>query len=249
MGSGKKILLFVNVLMVSFVLSCSLASYSLVQAKPVASKPYMIAGKPVVLALPKDYCVLDAKHPSDKTLIDSVQKSVKGINELLVQFADCQELKDWRSGKQKYLNNLGNYQTSLKFKKTDMTGRETDTIKEICTLFKKQSETLMDDIKPEIDRRIKEGFNNVEINKRKMIGVVHEDPSVCVTAAFQRLKTESGTLKDQVNISGVSVLNGRLIFSSLYTPYGDDQVVVDKSKDMMLDLNQDNQNANNKLKK
>ena len=245
MGACKKILLFVNVLMVSLAMSGSLASYSLLQAETVASKPYMIAGKPVVLALPKNYCVLDATHPSDKTLIDSVEKSVKGFNELLVQFADCQELKEWRSGKQKYLNNLGNYQTSLKFKKTDMTGREAATIKEICTLFKKQSETLMDDIKPEIDRRVKEGFKDVEINKMKMIGVVHEDPSVCVTAAFQRLKTENGSVKDQVNISGVSVLNGRLIFSYLYTPSGDEQVVVEKSKAMMLDLNQDNQLKNN----
>ncbi len=249
MGSSKRTLLFLKFLIVSLVMTCCLAHYSLLRAETVASKSFMISDKPVALVLPKNYCVLDEKQSSDKNLIDSVQKSVKDVNELLVLFADCQELKNWRSGKQKYLNNLGNYQTSLKFKKTDMTGREAETIKEICTLFKKRSETLMDDIKPEIDRRIKEGLKNVEINKMKMIGVIHEDASICVTAAFQRLKTESGTIKEQLNINGVNVLNGRLILSHLYTPYRDDQAVFDQLKALMLGLNKDNQHANKKPKK
>ena len=227
---------------------CSLVA-SLIMNSPVFaeqpfSKSYSIAGQPVILSLPKGYCAMDEKNPSDKRLIDAVKLSVKGANEVLMQFADCQELQDWRSGKQRFLNNFGSYQTSLRFKNMNMKGREAVTVKEICNVFKKQSQALVDKIKPDIDNRIENAFENVKMNEMKLLGVSHEDSTVCITATFQRLQTEKKTSKDQMNISAVNVLNGRLMFTYLYTPYKGEKVI-EKNTKTMVNLNNVNQLNNN----
>ncbi len=202
-----------------------------------------IAGTKVSLALPSDHCLLDINHPADKMLIESVKISIKGKNELLVQFSNCQELTDWRSGKQKYLNNFGNYQVSLQLKNSDMTGQEPATIKEICRVFKKQGDTLLEGLKPDMDKRVKEGFKNVKINEMKSMGAVHQDETICISAIFQRLKTQDNTTKDQINLTAVSILNGRLIFSYLFMPYGD-KTEVDQITKTMIKLNRLNQSNN-----
>ncbi len=206
-----------------------------------------IAGKTVHLGLPDHSCPMDPKNPADKMLIDGVKTSIKGSNELLMQFADCEELKNWRTGKQKYLNNFGSYQTSAKLKSTDLTGQESATVKEICNIFKKQGATLLKNIQPEVNRRIKDGFKNIRMNELKMLGIVHEDPTICAAATFQRLRTDGNTLKDQVNVYSVTFLNGRIVFTYLYGPYGEEQMVPRLTK-TITDLNNYNQLRNNKKK-
>ena len=75
----------------------------------------------------------------------------------------------------------------------NMKGREAATVKEICNVFKKQSQALVDKIKPDIDKRIENAFENVKMNEMKLLGVSHEDSTVCITATFQRLQTEKKT--------------------------------------------------------
>ncbi len=215
-----------------------------VLAEQPFSKSYSIAGQPVILSLPKGYCPMDESNLSDKRLIDAVKLSVKGANQVIMQYADCQELKDWRSGKQRFLNNFGSYQTSLRFINVNMKGREAATVKEICNVFKKQSKELMDKVKPDIDKRIENAFDNIKMNEMKLLGVSHEDSTVCITATFQRLQTENKTSKDQMNISAVNVLNGRLMFSYLYTPYKGEKVIERYTK-TMVGLNNVNQLKNN----
>ncbi len=236
---------YIFCLSVSIILVAPLMS-SRAQAEQLFSKSYSVEGRAVNLSLPKSYCAMDEGNPNDKRLIDAVKLSVKGANEVLMQFADCQELKDWRSGKQKFLNNFGSYQTSLRFKKMNMKGREAATVKEICNVFKKQSQALVDKIKPDIDKRIENAFENVKMNEMKLLGVSHEDSTVCITATFQRLQTEKKTSKDQMNISAVNVLNGLLMFTYLYTPYAGEKVI-EKNTKIMIDLNNVNQLKNNKI--
>jgi len=203
-----------------------------------------IVGKKVSLALPNGHCLLDKNHPADKMLIEGVKISIKGKNELLSQFANCQELKDWHSGKLKYLNNFGNYQISLKFKETDMTGQEPATIKEICEIFKKQGDTLIEGLKPDMNKRVQEGFKNVKINEMKSMGVMYQDTTICISGIFQRLKTQDNSIKDQINLTAISILNGRLIFSYLFIPHGD-KTEIDQITKTMIKLNRLNQTNNN----
>ena len=79
----------------------------------------------------------------------------------------------------------------------------------------------------------------------KLIGIVHEDPTICAAATFQRLKTDDGSTKDQVNVYSVTILNGRILFTYLYAPYegGDNVSKLTKS---ITDLNNYNQINNKK---
>ena len=233
--------IFTAPLMASVFLLLSLPS---LQAESVARKQN-IAGKTVFLGLPEKTCPLSPKNPSDRLLIDGVKTSIKGSNELLMQFADCQELKDWRSGKQKYLNNFGSYQTSVRLKATDMTGREQATVAEICKVFKKQGAAMLQNMKPEIDKRLDDGFKNIKMNELKMLGIVHEDSNICAAATFQRFKTDDQSIKDQINVYSVTFLNGRIIFTYLYAPHGDPDIIP-KLTQTITKLNDYNQLRNKK---
>lgn len=206
------------------------------------SKAVDIGGKTVNLALPENMCEMDPNNPADKRLIDGSKASIKGVNELLMQFADCQELKDWRVGKQLFLDNFGSYQASNKFIKLDFTGKESQSIGQICDVFKKQGAEVLNTVKPEVNERIKSGFGDIKLNELKMLGVVHDLEDICAVATFQRLKTEKNTTKNQLNVYSITVVNGRLLFTYLFSPEGTDNL---KQKSIEIKaLNQINQNNN-----
>lgn len=232
-------------LLMLFLLIYLPSSLSTLHAQENSVNTRIVAGKAVHLSLPKKYCPMTTKNASDKLLLDGLQVSIKGVSDLLLQFADCEELKNWRSGKRKFLNNLGNYLTPTALKAIDMQGREGATLKEICNLYKKQGAELLQSLSPEIKQRLKDGFNDIQINQMKLLGIVHEDENMCAAAAFQRLKTDDNTLKDQVSVFSATILNGRLVFSYLYSP-NNDRTVVDKLTKRIRELNLWNQYRNNK---
>lgn len=216
------------------------------QAEEAATKgnyvTRIIGSQPVRLVLPENTCAMDPNNPSDKRVIDGTKISIRGSNELLLQFADCQELKDWRSGKQKYLNNFGNYQTSLKLKNTSLKGKEGPTTKAICNVFKKQGAELMDALKPEARKRVAEGFKNVRLNEVKMIAVLHDTADLCAASTYQRLKTDDDSMKEQLGVYSVTFLKGRILFSYLFAPNSDKNLADLSSK--ISKLNDKNQSQN-----
>lgn len=218
----------------------------LAQAEEAATKgnyvTRLIGSQPIRLALPENTCAMDPNNPSDKNVIEGTKISIRGNNELLLQFADCQELKDWRTGKQKYLNNFGSYQTSLKLKDTNLSGKEGPTTKAICNVFKKQGAELMDALKPEARKRVAEGFENVQLNEVKMIAVVHDTADICAASTYQRLKTDDDSVKEQLGVYSVTFLKGRILFSYLFAPNSDKNLADLSSK--ISQLNDQNKSQN-----
>ena len=191
------------------------------RASDIPFTSYNIGGTVVKLAVPDNQCLLSDKNPSDKKILDGIRIGVRGQTELINSFAECTELKNWRRGTKQFLDHFGNYQTPVKTQGQNFTGLETQIIKSVCDIYKKQGNTLLDGLKADIDKRIEEGFANIKLNENKMLGVVKEASDICVVAVAQRLKTEGNTFKDQINVFSVSVLKGRIIFTYLFAPTKD----------------------------
>lgn len=183
-----------------------------------------VGTKKIMLELPAGMCEMDPANPNDKRMIEASKASIRGNNELLMQFVDCKELKDWRSGTRRFLDNFGSYQVSLKLKDVDLTGQETAIVGQVCGVFKKQGAELLDTVKPAVNERLKSSFGNIRINEAKMLGIVKEEDNLCAIATLQRVKTEDDTVKDQLTVYSVSLVGGRMIYSYLFTQQGPDQL-------------------------
>lgn len=183
--------------------------------------------------------------PTDKLLLDALKISLGKGNELILQFANCEELKMWRAGKLKFLKNYGSYQTSKGLKSIDMRGRERATIREVCNLYKKQGAAQIQSLTQEIEHRLIEGLKFIQMNEMKVLGIVYEDETICTMAMYQKLRSDENTIKIQLTILSATILNGRLVFSYLYAPF-DDKTKITKLTKQMINLNLYNQKRNNK---
>lgn len=234
----------------SLALALMLAGLLCISGESLAAKAvkkHNISGKTVYLGLPEGSCPLNPKQAADKLMIDGVKSSIKGLNELLLQFADCKELKQWRAGKLKYLRNFGSYQTSLKLKATDLKGREATTIQQICALYKKQGLRVFDDAKVEQKKRIAHEKKHLRNNEMKLLGIVKEDDSICAASALQRIKSDDNVIINHMNLFSITVLNGRLIFTHLYAPQ-DEENILARLTQSIIKLNDYNLLRNKKKK-
>ncbi|MEJ2117547.1 MAG: hypothetical protein P8Y36_06435, partial [Alphaproteobacteria bacterium] len=57
---------------------------------------------------PGGHCFLDPHHPGDARLYTVFERIFRGDIRMLNGFADCQQLKTWRTGRRATLNNYGN---------------------------------------------------------------------------------------------------------------------------------------------
>lgn len=224
------------------ILLLTLTATPRAEAKDRSHNSFVVGGTTIKLGTPVDNCSLNPQIPADNHMLNAVKNSIKGNTELVLQFADCQELKNWRSRKKKYLDTFGSYQSSLKLKNLDLTGQEAVSIKSICEVYKKQGENILKDMETDINKRVEDSFKNVQMNKIQLLGVVKENDEICAVATFQRLKTEDGSTKDQINVYSITILKGKLIFSYLFAPNSVD--VVDQLTAQIVALNQFNQQLN-----
>ncbi len=224
------------------VLFLTLTTAPQAEAKERSHNSFVVGGTTLNLATPENNCSLNPQIPADNHMLNAVKNSIKGNTELVLQFADCQELKNWRTRKQKYLDTFGSYQSSLKLQNLDLTGKEAESIKSICDVYKKQGGTMLKNMEKDINKRVQDSFKNVKMNKIQLLGVVKENEEICAVATFQRLKTADGSTKDQINVYSITILKGKLIFSYLFAPNTVD--VVDQLTDQIVALNKFNQQLN-----
>ena len=196
------------------------------QAKSQKNNTVSIGGTPLTLAVPENFCALNPKHPLDKQVLDSVKTMIKGRNELLLHFADCKELDDWHNGKLKYLQNYGSYQSSLRLQKVDLKGKETETLKAVCKVFKKQAKEIFKDVKKEANERASQSFENLKLNEIKPLGVIHEDPQMCAAAVFQKIAVDND-VEEQYSAYSMTFHKGKMLFSYFYAPPAKNSVIKD----------------------
>ena len=210
----------------------------------MVSSSHIITGKVVHLAMGEEDCQLDPTYPADKMMLETLDKSLEKSDKALFQFANCQELIEWRRGKQKYLSHIGNYQTARRLKNITVIGQEATTLKQICNNYKKQGAEALHHDASLIEKRLEESFKTLPPNNIKMLGVVHISETLCAIASYQQIQREDQSTANQVILLGVSILNNRLIYTYLLAPYSPEDKVTNLIEKLKL-LNETNQSRNN----
>ena len=191
-----------------------------------------IGGRDVILVIDPDQCELDRHHPSDKRVYDLVERGLAVQNELLLAAADCDQIGPWRNGTRPTLDDFTQVQIGLVHRSRDLTGREVETAKEICTALRKQGDAIVTGPMNEVRDRFNKVSDTVKINQVQFVGVVHEDPEACYASLLQRVRTEQGTDKLILCVYAHVVVRGRLLYLYRYTE-GDNFASMVRMTDML----------------
>ena len=65
-----------------------------------------LLGRPIEAVIPTGYCEVGS-HPADANLVSSTRAGIGNANQILVLFANCMELEDFRNGGRTMLDNYG----------------------------------------------------------------------------------------------------------------------------------------------
>lgn len=178
-----------------------------------------IGDREVVLVLPEGHCPMDRNNPSDARIIDLIEKGTGNRNEVVVGFADCVQLKDWREGRRMFLDDFGQYQTVVAAKGQDYSANSAALIKQVCDTQRQSGEKIFDNATSQVNEELKKQQETLSMNENRYLGIYSESTAQCSSSFIQNLTTESGQSKTVFAISTTTVLNGKVIFFYVYTKY------------------------------
>ncbi len=182
------------------------------QAATPAPVAVDIGGRTIKLLIADGQCALDPKQRFDASVLDLSSRAIAGANEMLLHTANCQDLKQARTGLQQYLNSFHQVQVALQFKATELLGQEAATSKEICQSLRAEGAQIEKEVGGEIKDRVKNLQAGIKVNEVKALGVLAEDPSACYSGLLMNVQTPSGDTRLILGVYAMAVLNGRLVF-------------------------------------
>ena len=178
-----------------------------------------IGDQTLALPLPEGHCALTRDNPSDRRLIELVENGTGKKNEVVLAFADCQQLDAWHTGKQQYLDDFGQYQTLVAAKDQNLGANAAALIKQVCDAQRNNGEGLFDDVVGKVNEELEKRQEAMSVNEMKFLGIYSETSRQCSGSFIQKVTTESGTSKTLFGINTTAILRGKVVYLNIYTRY------------------------------
>jgi hypothetical protein len=196
-----------------FLLGCLLVA-------PAVAKEVKVGATLLVLPSPPGYCELDSAQAADTRVVSAIEGMLAPSgNRLLAVSADCEQLAKFRTTPDSLLDNMAQYQTRVSWESRPLSGSPEGIIKQVCEEMRQQGNKLTADMTPDVKARAEQVLKTVTVNEMRFLGVVGEEPLVCYAAMLQKLKTEIGTEKTQLNMFATTFIKSKLIYLYLLAPY------------------------------
>lgn len=176
---------------------------------------------------PGGHCFLDEAQPSDARLQGMLHAIFRGDLRMLSAFADCAQLKSWRTGKRKTLGDYGQFLVPLEFLDKKLEGDAKPYIDTICTIMRETGGELMAKSEGEVKKRFEEVLKGAQMNEVRFLGVVGQDDNSCYFGLIQNIITEHGDPKTQVDVSTIAFIKGKMIYSNLYAVHEGDETLTE----------------------
>jgi hypothetical protein len=182
------------------------------RAPAAAAQTVDVGGRQIRLPLPEGQCLLDRNQNLDRQVLDLASRAIAGSNEMLMHSAECNNLKNARVGKDKYLNDFAQVQVALQFKSTELKGQEAGAAKEICQSLRVDGDKIEKQVGGEIKDRVKNLQAGISVNETKALGVLGEDQTACYSGLLMKIQTPQGDTRLIMGVYAMGVINGRLLF-------------------------------------
>lgn len=175
-----------------------------------------LLGANLVLPIPKGYCPLSAAHPADKDLMSRTERTVGTRNRVLLMFADCAQLKRYRSTGTA-MSNSGSYMAPKSARKPVRMPRS-KFARVIGAQIKKQTGAIKKAQRKMTERINKEG-NGAELKGNKNLGLVRQDDTAAFMGLVQTWQAEGSSKILAGSVTGLTLVRERIVSLNLYAPY------------------------------
>ena len=179
----------------------------------------------LTLVPPAGHCFLDEQQPSDARLAGILRQVFGGELRMLGGFADCAQLRSWRTGTRKTLSDYGQFLVPADFIDKKLDGPSQPYVETICKIMRENGGALLDQSAPTVKQRFEEALKGAQMNEMRFLGVVGQDDTACYFGLIQKLITEHGDPKTQVDVSAIAFVSGKMIYSNLYAVHEGDQTL------------------------
>jgi hypothetical protein len=174
---------------------------------------------------PAGHCFLDEAQPADARLAGMLRTVFGGELRMLQAYADCAQLRSWRTGQRKTLSDYGQFLVPVDFIDKKLDGPSQPYVETICKIMRETGGQLLDQSAPTVKQRFEEALKGAQMNEMRFLGVVGQDDTACYFGLIQKLITEHGDPKTQVDVSAIAFLSGKMIYSNLYAVHEGDQTL------------------------
>jgi hypothetical protein len=209
---------------------------ALVAAVPAMAQTVRVKvdGASLTLMLPAGHCPLERKNPSDRKVIQAVERLSAKTNRVLILFADCVERAAFRAGTQATLDNFGQYMTPRKGVRTKLAPAA--FAQQMTEELKSQGAEVLRGAEADTRERIGTLKLNIRMGETRVLGVLRTDDRAAYLGIVLAGTTDTGASKLTAGVTAFGVVKGRVVLLNLYSrftegPIGAETVVklLDKS--------------------
>jgi len=187
--------------------------------QPAFADSISVGGRALNLQPPAGYCQADKSH-AERPIIEGLEKGAGKGSRLLMVFAQCDELKDLRSGKIKYLKRYGQYVAPAGADGTVrpqpvgvMRGEFVDTM---ATNI--QRSTPNAGLQQDAAKKPRQ-YPELKTGEIKSLGLLANDGNAAYVGFLQGFKAVSGDALKLATVGAITLLDGVVINADLFEAY------------------------------
>lgn len=187
-----------------------------------------LAGARLHLEAPKGHCFLDSAQPGDARLIGVLSKIYLGELRILSGFAECGQLKAWRTGERKTLGFYGDFLVFASLVDKTAKASSTKTLVDVaCKAMRDYNGEFKGLREVGLKQRIEQALENSRVNEVRFLGVIHQDDSACYFSTLQKIATEDGSMKTQIDVVTIGIVGGKMLYMDLYSVLESDKTMLE----------------------
>ncbi len=175
-----------------------------------------LAETDLMLPAPESHCSLSEVNPSDRELMAEQIRLQRGQNYVLGMFADCGELIAWRQGRDG-LGQFGSYLSPVNTHGRRLPMARQDFVRQIANEFNQNDH--VGSAANSMRKELVEAEMSVELGETVSLGLLATDDIGAYIGVLQRISDETGEEAEIAAITGLTLVQGRVVTVNLWAPY------------------------------
>jgi hypothetical protein len=193
--------------------------------------------------MPGGHCMMNRNKAEDNGMIQSFEQANEGINDVLMVFAKCDQLDDWRTTTRPYLDDLGQVITPSSLRGMTITHPRDVYIKAVADNLKANDPAVQ--YADDIERRIDKAFEGTRLDQMTSLGLIEYDKNGAYGGIIERIIADDGVTERTVaTVYGITLVRGKVLGLHLVSIYDGPETVTDlvaqvkRSVQAMIDANE-----------
>jgi hypothetical protein len=173
----------------------------------------------VSMSIPRGSCYLDSTKQPDNTILQNHKEFNKGVNEVLLAYANCSQLKLLRSGEKSTIDHYGYVlaPTSLIDKKLNVSVE--DYLSRMLELKKKKGAEVFNKKFDEKKDFIKEKLPLLKVNEPTFLGIFAQNKDAIFSVILHNIETETGDRIYMVGVEAITLIRKKPVYFYLWNRY------------------------------